>query len=81
MITSGKDIVLIPDLKKDEWVGFYETAKKNNWYLSVPDWGEGIGDVQASITRNGLLHTITRIMQGTTRNYRKAEGLLRRRAV
>ena len=78
MITSGKDIVLIPDLKKGEWGGFFEAAKKYNWYLSVPDWGPGIGDVQQSVSTSGLLYTITRVMQGTTRNYRRAELLLKK---
>lgn len=78
MVTSGKDIVLIPDLKKGEWDGFFETAKKHNWYLSVPDWGPGVGDVQQSVSTSGLLYTITRVMQGTTRNYRRAELLLKK---
>lgn len=77
---SGKDVVLIPDLKEGEWKGFFEEAKDHNWYLSIPDWGEGIGDVQESITKSGLLYTITCVMRGTTRNYTRAEVLLKTRA-
>lgn len=80
LITSGKDIVLIPDLKRGEWSGFYETAMKHKWYLSIPGWGPGVGDVQQSVSHSGLLYTIMRIMQGTTRNYRKAKVLLNSRS-
>jgi len=80
LAVSGKDVVLIPDLKKGEWRGFFEAARKNNWYVSIPDWGRGISDVQESVFKSGLLYTITCVMRSTTRNYTKAEVMLSARA-
>ena len=71
---SGKVPVLIPDLKANESGAFFEAAKKNNWYLSIPDWERtGATDITDSVKKGGLLYTIDAVMKGTTRNYRTAE--------
>lgn len=71
---SGKQPVLIPDLKEGEGESFFEVAKKNNWFLSIPDWeNSGATDVTDSVKKCGLLYTIEAVMRGTTRSYGKAE--------
>ena len=59
---SGKDIVMIPDMKKGEWGEFVSTAQEHNWYVSVPDWGGKANpdplrttDIGQSVQKNGLL--------------------------
>jgi hypothetical protein len=71
---SGKEPVFIPDLKVSENSAFFETAKKNNWFLSIPDWeSSGAIDITDSVKKCGLLYCIDAVMKGTTRNYSKAE--------
>ena len=72
---SGKDIVLVPDYKKDEWGPYLETARANNWFVSVPEWpgranpeSERTTDIGQSVKKNGLLYTIELMMKATTRN-------------
>lgn len=66
---SGKIPVLIPDQRGDESTPFFEVAKKNNWSISVPDWG--CKDAGESITKHGLLSTIEFITSSMSTNYVK----------
>lgn len=70
--SSGKNIVLIPDRKDNEWESFFNIAKREQWSISIPEWGKGIKDISDSESKNGLLYTIHTIMSGITNNYDKA---------
>jgi hypothetical protein len=85
---SGKDIVMIPDFKKGEWEGFIQTAKDNQWFVSIPQWTGKSNpdslkstDMGQSIQKNGLLYTIETVMKATTRNYERAKIELAARSV
>ena len=75
---SGKDIVLVPDLKQGESGGFLEIAERNQWFVSIPDFAGTTAkahrksDLADSVVSNGLLYTIEAVMGGTTRNFKRA---------
>ncbi len=69
---SGKDIVLIPDIRKGEWIPFFETAMEQRWLISCPDFGGGETDVMKSVSKNGLLLTTQKVMEGVMSNYEQA---------
>lgn len=79
--SCGKDIVLLPDLKKDEWRAYWQVAKDNGWYLSLPEYPgddgrhahQHIKDAGESVQRNGLLYTMQIVMETRTRDYDYAE--------
>lgn len=80
------NIVMVPDIKKNEYEGFLSVAERNNWFVSVPTFGNSDKntmnvDLTNSIDRNGLLYTIEQIMQSSTRNYQKAKMKLMRYAI
>jgi hypothetical protein len=86
--TSGKEIVLIPDRKQGEWEGYMTLAEEQNWFVSIPKLpgetnpeSEKPSDISHSIRQNGLLFTIERTMQGTTRNYIRARAEMNLRNV
>lgn len=60
---SGKEIVLIPDFKEGEPWNFYETALKNGWHVSCPEF-MGAADICESVKSNGVLLTTKLIMDG-----------------
>ena len=81
---SGKDIVLVPDRKKGEWVGYLDIAKKEDWFVSVPrgtgtETWEREDDISDMVARNGLLFTIEELMASATRNYKKVEVTMKQR--
>lgn len=59
---SGKEIVLLPDIKGSEWKWFLETASENNWLIACPEFSHSISDVMRSVARNGLLLTTEIVM-------------------
>jgi len=78
---SGKEIVLIPDRKEGEWDGFFQIAKENNWFVSVPRWPgherwERASDIAECARKNGRLYTIETIMDAATRNLNKAREMI-----
>ncbi len=70
---SGKEIVLVPDLIGGEWKWFYDTAVENNWLISCPNFGSGQTDVMKSVSKNGLLFTSYRVMQGIAQSHEQAK--------
>lgn len=78
---SGKEIVLIPDRKKGEWEGFFQIAKDNNWFISVPKWPgyekvHRASDIAECARKNGRLYTIETLMDAATRNLHKAKEMI-----
>lgn len=71
---SGKEIVLVPDLREGEWKWYFQTALENQWLISCPDFGAGETDIMKSVAKNGLLLTTERVMQGVMASY-EAAGL------
>lgn len=69
---SGKDIVLIPDIRKGEWQDFFEIALANKWLISCPDFGGGETDIMRSVSKNGLLLTAEMAIRGIIEDYDKA---------
>jgi len=79
---SGKEPVLIPDLKKNEGDYFLELANENKWHMSCPDFGRpGVTDLGAIVKYLGLLRTIEIIVENITTNYESAKVKFRTRAV
>ena len=69
---SGKEPVLVPDLKQGEGDKFIDIAEANHWHISIPDFGDRnkINDVGDSVMRNGRLFTIEAITDAiTNENY------------
>jgi hypothetical protein len=77
---TGKNIILLPDYKKNEWKSYWETAKENNWFLSCPIYPgsrndndiDHIKDAGESLSKNGLLLTTEVIMKSITKDYDRA---------
>ncbi len=61
---SGKEIVLLPDLVKEEWRWFLDTARDNDWLISCPEFTGHETDTMRSVVKNGLLLTIEQILKG-----------------
>ena len=63
----GKEIVLVPD-KDHEGPKTVEQALEYNWSVSMPDWPEGIKDVNDAIVKLGKLATMYLIVSAKEAN-------------
>jgi hypothetical protein len=59
---SGKDIVLVPDLRAGEFDSYLKIAEDNEWQISLPDFGKELKDSADSVGVNGILLTTELIM-------------------
>ena len=59
---SGKDIVLVPDLRAGEFDSYLKIAEDNEWQISLPDFGKELKDSADSVGANGILLTTELIM-------------------
>lgn len=68
----GKEIVLIPD-KDHEGPRTVEQALEYGWSVSMPDWPEGIKDVNDAVVKLGRLATLYLILQAKESNSLKIQ--------
>lgn len=68
----GKEIVLIPD-RDDAGKATLEQALEYNWSVSMPDWPEGIKDVNDAVVKLGKLATLWMIVQAKESNNLKIQ--------
>jgi DNA primase len=63
----NKRIILIPD-RDSAGKKLVEQAVKYNWSVSMPDWQEGIKDVNDAVRTYGKLTTLLMIKEATITN-------------
>lgn len=63
----GKEIILVPD-KDHEGPRTVEQAIEYGWSVSMPDWPEGIKDVNDAVVKLGKLSTLWLIVQARESN-------------
>jgi hypothetical protein len=68
----GKEIVLVPD-RDHEGPKCVEQAIEHGWSVSMPDWPEGVKDVNDAVRKIGKLATLWLIVQATESNSLKIQ--------
>lgn len=68
----GKEVILIPD-RDHEGPKTVEQALEFGWSVSMPDWPEGIKDVNDAVVKIGRLATLYLIMQAKESNNLKIQ--------
>lgn len=68
----SNDIVVLPDFAKDG-LNLIEIARRNDWFVSTPDWDLNVKDASEAVNRYGELYTISSIYGSKHKNYLKAE--------
>lgn len=58
----GKEIIVVPDQDK-AGIELVDRALELGWPVSIPDWGEGIKDVNDAVVKYGKFVTLLMIMQ------------------
>jgi hypothetical protein len=64
---TGKKIILVPD-HDVSGMNVVQRAMDNNFYVSIPEWENGIKDVNDAVFKYGRLPTIMSIVQNATNN-------------
>lgn len=59
----GKPVILVPDRDRNGQ-NMINTALKNEWYVSLPEWGKELNDISDSVEKYGRLVTFRLIMDG-----------------
>lgn len=75
--TSNKKIILIPDQKLKEFDSYFNAARDNGFYVSVPTWGGDCKDTGEAIKKYGLYYTMKLIMDNASNNYISISAKLR----
>jgi hypothetical protein len=57
----NKKIIVVPDFDKDG-IGYVETAKENEWMVSIPNWGRDVKDSAKAAEKYGRLLTVQSII-------------------
>lgn len=73
----GKDITVVPDQDK-AGLALVDKALELGWAVSMPNWGEGIKDVNDAVIKFGRLATLLIILQSRETNKIKIELLKRK---
>jgi DNA primase len=63
----GKEIILVPD-RDHEGPRCVEQAIEFGWSVSMPDWPEGVKDVNDAVVKLGRVATLYLIMQAKEAN-------------
>lgn len=58
----GKQVIVVPDRDK-AGSKLVDAAIKNNWGVSVPEWGTGIKDVADAVKKYGRLYSLLTILK------------------
>jgi len=69
---------VLPDMNKTG-LSFVETAQRNGWDVSIPDWDHGIKDSCDAVKKYGMLYTIESIVAAASKNYIKAKTIINMR--
>lgn len=70
---SGKEPVMIPDMKSAESQIFLQIAEDNDWPVSMNSWGKNVKDVGDVVRQAGLLFATEQIIKNATTNYTEAK--------
>lgn len=68
----GKEVIVVPDQDR-AGLEFIDRALELNWAVSIPEWPEGVKDVNDAVIRLGKLGTLLTIMQARETNKIKIE--------
>jgi DNA primase len=58
----GKEIVVVPDQDR-AGVGLVDRAMELGWSVSIPNWPDGVKDINDAVIKLGKLTTLMTIMQ------------------
>lgn len=58
----GKEVIIVPD-RDEPGLKLVNQAIENGWSVSMPDWEEGIKDVNDSVRKYGKLYTLLSIIE------------------
>lgn len=67
----GSIPIVLPD-QQAEGLSYVETARKNGWFVSIPEWDGGVKDATAAVKRYGRLFTVETVVKSASRDYDKA---------
>lgn len=68
----SRRVIVVPD-QDHAGMNLVDQAVELGWSVSMPDWGEGIKDVNDAVIKYGRLATLIMIMQSQTNNKIKIE--------
>lgn len=68
----GKEVIIVPDQDK-AGLELIDRALELNWSVSIPNWPEGVKDVNDAVIRLGKLGALLTIMQSQETNKVKVE--------
>lgn len=64
---QDKDIIVVPD-RTNRGGKLVDTALSNGWYVTYPEWGEGIKDACDAVHKFGKLFTVQSILRYSTKD-------------
>lgn len=64
---SGKQIIIMPDREKNNQ-NLIDTALENGWFVSFPEWEQGIKDCADASLKYGSVYTLHSIIAAKTSN-------------
>lgn len=67
LLQCDKEIVVVPDRQRKNQ-GLIDAALDNEWYVSFPEWEDGIKDCADASARYGRIYTIRSVLESKTKS-------------